>query len=369
MAETLFSSVPSPTAMAPGLRGRTDTGTRVRTTRSTDSPRERSSSRKPLVIDARTTSLKAPPESLADPLDVVHRGGRPCIPAVGADRAVEAGDRRGSDQARHRRQPPAPPPQPTGERMTGHPGAGPHRPELFVRAPGQVGGGPDGQSDAARCRSRDPNRPPIGGDGRGRRVHDHRQQVGPRHPVDHGVMGLGEQGPAPSSRPSTIQISHSGLDRSSCWAMTRPTRRAQLGLAPGRGQGGVAEVVVDVEVLVVHPHRPAQVERDEADHLAVAGNERKLARDHVHDVGVARSRPLEDPDGGDVHMAHVVLDMQERRIEWAQPVKAHGPPSFACRRRAAYDQALGDPVVTSGPGVRPCPGRDRGPPTPDSRRL
>ena len=64
MADTLFCRVPSPTAMAPGLRGRTDTGTSVRTTRSTDSPRDRSNSRKPLVIDARTTSLKAPPRPL-----------------------------------------------------------------------------------------------------------------------------------------------------------------------------------------------------------------------------------------------------------------------------------------------------------------
>ena len=64
IADTLFCNVPSPTAMAPGSRARTDTGTSVRTTRSTDSPRERSNSRKPLVIDASTTSLKAPPSPL-----------------------------------------------------------------------------------------------------------------------------------------------------------------------------------------------------------------------------------------------------------------------------------------------------------------
>ena len=64
MAETLFPYVPSPTALPDASRGRTDTGTRVRTTRSTSSPRERSSSRNPLVMLASTTSLKVPPSAL-----------------------------------------------------------------------------------------------------------------------------------------------------------------------------------------------------------------------------------------------------------------------------------------------------------------
>ena len=63
MADTLFSSVPSPTANPWSSRGRTDTGTSVRTTRSTDSPRDRSNSRNPLVMAARTTSLNVPPSS------------------------------------------------------------------------------------------------------------------------------------------------------------------------------------------------------------------------------------------------------------------------------------------------------------------
>ena len=42
----------------------TDTGTSVRTTRPTDSPRESRSSRKPLVMAASTTSLKLPPRVL-----------------------------------------------------------------------------------------------------------------------------------------------------------------------------------------------------------------------------------------------------------------------------------------------------------------
>ncbi len=38
-----------------------------------------------------------------------------------------------------------------------------------------------------------------------------------------------------SSRPSTIQISHSGLSRSSCWAKTRPARARSWSSEPGEG--------------------------------------------------------------------------------------------------------------------------------------
>ncbi len=87
--------------------------------------------------------------------------------------------------------------------------------------------------------------------------------------------------------------------------------RPELGLTSRGGERGVAEVVVDVEMLVVDPHGPAHVEGHEPDHLPVTGNERELAPDHVDDVAVARCRPLEDPDGGDVHVADVVLNVQK----------------------------------------------------------
>ena len=73
----------------------------------------------------------------------------------------------------------------------------------------------------------------------------------------------------------------------------------------------MAQVVVDVEMLVVGPHRAAQIERHEADDLPIPRDERELAPDHVHDIGVGRRWPFEDPDGGDVHVAHVVFDMEE----------------------------------------------------------
>ena len=63
-----------------------------------------------------------------------------------------------------------------------------------------------------------------------------------------------------SGRPpgrSTSQISHSGLARSSCCENSRPARSLQLGLGARARQRRVADVVADVEVRVVDPHRPA----------------------------------------------------------------------------------------------------------------
>ena len=86
----------------------------------------------------------------------------------------------------------------------------------------------------------------------------------------------------------------------------------------------MAHVVVDVEVRIVDPDRPAEVTGHPLDHLPVAGDVAELAGDHGHQVLDARRRPLEDPDGRDVHVADTVLDGQEGRVEGTQPV-THTP--------------------------------------------
>ncbi len=168
----------------------------------------------------------------------------------------------------------------------------------------------------------------------------------------------------PSSRPSTTQISHSGLERSSCWAMTRPDQLAQLGLAAGGGQGRVAHVVLDVEVRVVHPDRAAQLEGDELHHLAVARHQGELGVDHGDDVGEGRRRALEDGDRGDVHVADVVLDVEERRVQRAQPVSAHRP-SLPRGRDARQDGSTGPADFSWYPRGQPADGgRRRSSPSP-----
>src|SRR4051794_20131385 len=71
-------------------------------------------------------------------------------------------------------------------------------------------------------------------------------------------------------------------------------------------------------MLVVHPHRPAEVQGDETDLLAIARNQRQLAFDGVSRL-VPRGRgPLHYSDRADVHVTDCVLDVQERGVLRAQ---------------------------------------------------
>ena len=63
---------------------------------------------------------------------------------------------------------------------------------------------------------------------------------------------------------------------------------AQVVVAARGGQGGVPQVVLELKVAVVDPHRAAEVEGDEADHLAVPGHERQL---------VGRASPVTSANG------------------------------------------------------------------------
>ena len=129
----------------------------------------------------------------------------------------------------------------------------------------------------------------------------------------------------PSSSPSTTQISHRGFVRSSGWDITRPTSLRSSLSPPGDGERGVTEVVLNVEVRVVHPDRAPQLERDEAHLLAEARDEVESGVDHRHNVAVGRRRPFEDRHRGDVHVGHVVLNVEERRVQRAQSIRAHRP--------------------------------------------
>jgi len=92
----------------------------------------------------------------------------------------------------------------------------------------------------------------------------------------------------------------------------------------------MAEVVLEVEVLVVDPDRPSQLERHEADALAITRDEVELRLDHVDEVSEGWLRPFEDGDRPDVHMGDVVLHMQERRVQRTQAVRAHSTSLRRC---------------------------------------
>ena len=91
----------------------------------------------------------------------------------------------------------------------------------------------------------------------------------------------------PSSSPCTSHSSHSGFERSRRWEKIRPTSWRSCSTAAGRGQRGVAHVVVDVELRVVDPERPPHLEAREGELLAVARHEVQPRLD-VRDEVLAR---------------------------------------------------------------------------------
>ena len=84
---------------------------------------------------------------------------------------------------------------------------------------------------------------------------------------------------------------------------------AQFALTAGRRQSRVPDVVVDVEMRIVHPHRSPDIERDEPDNLSVARNQSQLRIDHRDDIFEEWRRSFEDRDRRDVHVTHAVLDV------------------------------------------------------------
>ena len=98
---------------------------------------------------------------------------------------------------------------------------------------------------------------------------------------------------------------------------------AQLLLGARRRQRGLAHVVVEVEVRVVDPDRPALAEGDEAQLLAEARHQVQARGDVVAELVVGGRRALEDDRRGDVHVGAGALHVEEGRIEPGQPVGAH----------------------------------------------
>ena len=97
----------------------------------------------------------------------------------------------------------------------------------------------------------------------------------------------------PPSRPSTIHISHSGLERSSCWEKIRPASSRSCSSEPGSRQRGVAHVVLEVEARVVDPQRATRAGGRHRELLAVARDEVQAPAQRVEHLGVGRRRALE----------------------------------------------------------------------------
>jgi len=101
---------------------------------------------------------------------------------------------------------------------------------------------------------------------------------------------------------------------------------AQLCLATRRAERGLADVVFEVKVRIIHPDRATEVERHAANRLAIARNPIKLAGNHVQQRPIARCGPFEDADGADMHVADTIFDVEERRVRRAQSIERHDFP-------------------------------------------
>ena len=142
-------------------------------------------------------------------------------------------------------------------------------------------------------------------------VEEHRQQVGARDAVHHGVMRLGDQRPAIALEP----LHHPELPQRPCpvkvLGQDAAGQVAQLVIASRRGNSGAPDVVEDRKVRVVDPDRTPELEGDLTHFLAVARHQRQLARHLAHKVTVCRRRALEYDHAPDMHRDVGVFDVDE----------------------------------------------------------
>ena len=124
-----------------------------------------------------------------------------------------------------------------------------------------------------------------------------------------------------SSRPSISHISHSGFERSSCWEKMRAVRSCSCSMPAGRRQRAVADVVLEVEVGVVDPHRAAAVDGRVGELVAVAGNQVQAPADLLEELVHRRRGPLDDREAADVHVRDGALLVQEGGVDWGQPIE------------------------------------------------
>src|SRR5579871_1553774 len=122
-----------------------------------------------------------------------------------------------------------------------------------------------------------------------------------------------------------------------------PGRRApQDLLGPGGRQRRMAQVVGQVEVRILDPHRPTEAERHEADLLAIAGHQIELRGHHLVQPLERRCVALEDARAADVHGVVRTLDVEERgvhrahRVHWVSlPAGQSADPSLKRPRLCA----------------------------------
>ena len=208
---------------------------------------------------------------------------------------------------------------------------------------GQSGGGMGdhlggGRQPARRRRGHLRRRP-----GAGSEVQEHPHRRGTRHPVQDGVVEPGHH-----RRSATGQLLYdqhlpqrpANVQRAAQEVADEPV---QLRRAPRRRDRRPSDVPVQVEVGVVHPHRPLQVQGEAQRPLAQPRDQVEAGRHHRADLGVAggggEQRPgalgrVEHHGRRHVEPVGVGLERQEGAVEPGEGFQRRrpGPVSARCAR-------------------------------------
>ena len=254
-----------------------------------------------------------------DPLQLPEVGSHACEAPVGPDLDVERGGGGGEAGARDR----------TGstetlDRRTRHLTGRPHERSDTPGDLGRAGAAFDqrlGQELGIRgLRVREPRLGRPGGLGLSVEVEEDRCYVNSGDAVDQAVVGLGDDREATS-----LDAVHQP-DLPHRLAAVEPLRedprreRSQLLLAARGREGGMADVVVEVQVGIVDPHGTTLAEGDEAQLLAEARHQVKPRGDVIAEVLVGRGRALEQGGRAHVHVGGARLQVEKGGVQPAQPV-------------------------------------------------
>ena len=194
------------------------------------------------------------------------------------------------------------------------PGAGPGAARRRRRSPGRWAAGGAGAA----------GRSSVSGGASGSRLHSSETRLAPDTPSTVAWCIFVNTAIEPSSSPSMTHISQSGLLRSRACPARSPHTAASCSRVAGRRHRHAAHVVLDVEVVVVDPHRVVEVE----DRVVQLAAERGIRADALAQRVAQRFEVVRDGHRGlvdDQQPAHVeqvraALQVQEAGVEPAQSV-------------------------------------------------
>ena len=118
----------------------------------------------------------------------------------------------------------------------------------------------------------------------------------------------------------------------------------------------MAHVVLEIELRLVDPDRPALLERHELHALPVARYARQARFDQVQEVAIRRRLAFEDGHGADVHVGRAVLQLQEQCVQRTEALEPRLHPVSVSQivSSDAADEATGRANSCASAPKTPC---------------